>query len=67
MADATRRRPPAELDGTRLVLDVALLVPARRLARFRSALRRASSGLAARGYRLSLTGPWPAYNFVSEA
>jgi hypothetical protein len=67
LADATRRRPPAELDGTRLVLDAALLVPSRRLGRFRTALRRGATGLAARGYRLSLTGPWPAYNFVGEA
>jgi hypothetical protein len=67
LADATRRRPPAELNGTRLVLDAALLVPTQRLARFRAALRRSATGLAARGYRLSLTGPWPAYNFVSEA
>jgi hypothetical protein len=66
LADATRRRPPAEMDGTRLVLDAALLVPAGRLTRFRSALRRATAGLAARGYRLSLTGPWPAYNFVGD-
>jgi hypothetical protein len=66
MADATRRRPPAELDGTRLVLDAALLVPTGRLPRFRALLRRAASGLAARGYRLTLTGPWPAYNFVAE-
>jgi Gas vesicle synthesis protein GvpL/GvpF len=66
LADATRRRPPAELDGTRLVLDAALLVPTGRLSRFRATLKRASTGLAARGYRLSLTGPWPAYNFVAE-
>ena len=65
-ADATRRRSPAELSGTRLVLDAALLVPIGRLARFRAALRRAASGLAAHGYRLSLTGPWPAYNVVTE-
>jgi hypothetical protein len=66
LADATRRRPPAELNGTRLVLDAALLVPAARLPRFRGALRRAEADLAARGYRLSLTGPWPAYNFVGD-
>jgi hypothetical protein len=66
LADATRRRPPAEIDGTRLLLDAALLVPAGRLGRFRSALRRGAAGLAARGYRLSLTGPWPAYSFVGE-
>ena len=66
LADATRRRPPAELDGTRVVLDAALLVPAERAKRFRRAVRRAATRLAARGYRLILTGPWPAYNFVGD-
>ena len=66
LADATRRRPPAELDGTPLMLDAALLVPARRLPQFRRAVRRSASGLAARGYQLSLSGPWPAYNFVGD-
>ena len=66
LADATRRRPAGELEGTRLVLDAALLVPAGRLVSFKRLARRAATGLAARGYRLSLTGPWPAYNFVGD-
>jgi Gas vesicle synthesis protein GvpL/GvpF len=66
LAAATRRRPATELDGSRLVLDVALLVDAGRLRPFKHAVRRAASTLAARGYRLTLTGPWPAYNFVSD-
>jgi len=67
LADARRRRPAAELEGTRLVLDAALLLDARRAARFKGAVRRAAKALAARGYRLTLTGPWPAYHFVSDA
>jgi hypothetical protein len=66
LADATRRRPGRELDGTRLVLDAALLVPSARLVGFKRRARRAATTLAARGYRLSLTGPWPAYNFVGD-
>ena len=67
LADGTRRRPAGELEGTRLVLDAALLVPAGRLVSFKRVARRAATALAARGYRLSLTGPWPAYNFVGDA
>ena len=29
-------------------------------------LREVATGLAARGYRMSLTGPWPAYNFLGD-
>jgi hypothetical protein len=67
LAAGTRRRPAAELDGSRVVLDAALLVEARRARRFRRAVRRAAATLATRGYRLTLTGPWPPYNFVSDS
>ena len=66
LAEATRRRSPAELDGTRVVLDAALLVPAGRRTRFKRAVGQSATALAARGYRLTLTGPWPAYNFVGD-
>ncbi len=66
VADAVRRRPAGELDGTRVVLDAALLVPSGRVTSFKRLVRRATTGLATRGYRLSLTGPWPAYNFVGD-
>lgn len=66
LGEGTRRRPAAELDGSRVVLDAALLVPGRQLPRFKRAVRRSTSGLAARGYRLTLTGPWPPYNFVGD-
>lgn len=66
VADATRRRPAGELEGTRVVLDAALLVPSGRLTSFKRLVRRAASGLATRGYRLSVSGPWPAYNFVGD-
>ncbi|HEX6212374.1 MAG TPA: GvpL/GvpF family gas vesicle protein [Methylomirabilota bacterium] len=66
LADATRRRPAAELEGSAVVLDAALLVSARRLARFKRTVRQRAAELAARGYRLTLTGPWPAYSFVGD-
>jgi hypothetical protein len=41
-------------------------VPARRLASFKRTVRRRAAELAGHGYRLTLTGPWPAYHFVGE-
>ena len=67
LADATRRRPAAELDGTRLLLDAALLVPAPRASEFKRVVRRLARDLGAKGYRLELTGPWPPYSFVVDA
>lgn len=66
LAETTRRRPSAELEGGRLVLDAALLVDTARVARLRRAARRVARALAAHGYRVTMTGPWPAYNFVSD-
>jgi Gas vesicle synthesis protein GvpL/GvpF len=66
LAAASRRRPGGELDGTRLMLDAALLVPTARLKRFKERARRTVAALAARGYRMSVTGPWPPYNFVGD-
>jgi hypothetical protein len=63
-ADDARRRPPDAVEGTRLVLDAAFLVPPRRLAAFKRAARAAAAQLARHGYTLTLSGPWPPYNFV---
>lgn len=49
------------------LLDAAFLVPVRRRARFRALAARAAEAVLERGGRLTLTGPWPAYNFVSTA
>jgi hypothetical protein len=66
-ADEARSRPPARADGaSRLLLDAAFLVRAGRTRRFRAALARATAGLEDRGYDVSLSGPWPPYNFVGE-
>jgi len=68
LASDARRRPlaAAPTDGRRLLLDAAFLVPRRRAGRFRAAVERQARTLAAEGYRVQLTGPWPPYSFVEE-
>jgi Gas vesicle synthesis protein GvpL/GvpF len=67
-ADETQRRSPAPAEpGLRLLLDAAFLVPVKRVAAFRESVRKQAERLAAHGYRVVLTGPWPAYNFVAGA
>jgi len=66
-ADEHRRRAPAEATaGRRLLLDAAFLVREAKTAAFHDTVRRQSERLAASGYRVVLTGPWPAYNFVES-
>jgi hypothetical protein len=67
VADDARRRTPGQ-DGltTRLLLDAAFLVAQRRRARFRTTVTRAATRLGERGYDVTLTGPWPPYNFVGD-
>ncbi|HUG54245.1 MAG TPA: GvpL/GvpF family gas vesicle protein, partial [Vicinamibacteria bacterium] len=65
-SDTRRRDAAAGAPGTRLVLDAAFLVPVAEVGAFKETLRRHGERLSARGYRLVLTGPWPAYNFVDE-
>jgi hypothetical protein len=66
--EATRasRRTATEqgMPGSRLLLDAAFLVPKTRSTAFRAAVRRNTRHLAAAGLVVSLTGPWPAYNFI---
>jgi hypothetical protein len=59
-----RADPPAR--GTvPVLLDAAYLVPRRSERRFRAQVRAKSQPLLARGCRVTVTGPWPAYSFVS--
>lgn len=53
--------------GSRLLLDAAFLVPRQRSATFRRSLRREAKQLDAVGVAVSLTGPWPPYNFIEIA
>lgn len=65
-ASDARRRTAIEqaAPGSRLLLDAAFLVPARRTGAFRAAVRRSARTLKGSGIAVSLTGPWPAYNFI---
>jgi hypothetical protein len=68
LSSDSRRRPPiAEAaPGERLLLDAAYLVPKRGGVPFRRLATRLGRTLAADGYRVVFTGPWPAYNFVAS-
>ena len=65
-ATEARRRTATEqaAPGSRLLLDAAFLVPARKAGAFRAALRRNTKTLGRSGLVVSLTGPWPPYNFI---
>ena len=67
LAVETRRRPPADVEGATLLLDGAFLVDRARAADFTRAARDQAARHAAAGLRVVLTGPWPAYNFLSAA
>jgi hypothetical protein len=62
-----RRATEAAAPDSRLLLDAAFLVPVRRTAAFRRALAGEARGLAATGIVVSLTGPWPPYNFIDAS
>jgi hypothetical protein len=67
-ADDARRRPPPPGDaGKRVLLDAAFLLPRKKARAFQSAVRAEAKKLADRDYQLTLTGPWPAYTFVTDA
>ena len=66
LSDDARRRPPDVVEGAaRLVLDAAFLLPPGRLGRFKKVARTTAARLARHGYELTLSGPWPPYNFVA--
>ena len=66
VASSARRRAETEqaAPGSRLLLDAAFLVPAGRAGAFRAALRREGRRFVASGVQVSLSGPWPPYNFI---
>lgn len=65
-ASDARRRTATEqaAPGSRLLLDAAFLVPTSRAAAFRAMAQRHAKKLAGSGLVVSLTGPWPPYNFI---
>ena len=65
--EARRRAAPDEETGARLLLDANFLVPDGAAAAFEGAVRRRADRLAETAAELTLSGPWPAYNFVAGA
>jgi len=65
--DAHRRAPPPGPVGQRVLLDAAFLIPRGKLRSFQSRAKKAAAAFAKDGYDLTLTGPWPPYNFVAES
>lgn len=65
-ASQALRRTDVEraLPGSRLLLEAAFLVPVRRVRAFRAAVSRHTGALERSGIAVSLTGPWPPYNFI---
>lgn len=64
-AEARRREPPGEA-ASRLLLDAAFLVLREDAGAFEQAVQRWSENLAGQACEVTLTGPWPPYNFVGE-
>jgi anion-transporting ArsA/GET3 family ATPase len=62
-----RRRTDEPLGAAAPILDAAFLVPARRRARFHAAAERLAQDVARTGGRMTVSGPWPAYNIVDTA
>ena len=63
-ADAVERRR-ADATLPHVLYDATLLVARRRRIELQATVRRWSTRLASSGARLSLTGPWPPYSFVT--
>ena len=63
-----KRRGASELPGQGgpLLLDAAFLVPRSRATGFRSLAAREARRLGRLGYRVTLSGPWPPYTFVTD-
>jgi hypothetical protein len=67
IARAARRRDDApEGAAAPPLLDAAFLVPAGRRSRFKAAARKLAVAGTRTGTEITVTGPWPAYNFVQE-
>jgi hypothetical protein len=68
LARAHRRLPIVTAGGrSPLLADVAFLVPRQGRRAFRRAVMRAAAAGKQQGVRVTLSGPWPPYNFVDGA
>lgn len=65
-AAAARRMTSKEqaAAGSRLLVDAAFLVPSSGAAAFRRVVRETARSMTAAGVELTMTGPWPPYNFI---
>lgn len=66
LAKDVRRRSDSPTGATPPLLEASFLVKSRGRAKFRAAARRAARACDQAGAEMTLTGPWPAYNFVAE-
>lgn len=68
IASESVRRPILETNpaGGRVLLDAAYLVSRKASKRFEAAVRALARTFSRDGYHITLTGPWPGYNFVGE-
>jgi hypothetical protein len=65
VAKAAHQRPRREEPGSNPpILEAAFLVSARARARFKAEAKRQARLCASAGADMTLTGPWPAYNFI---
>lgn len=66
---AVSMRLPGGMTGTErtLLLHAAYLVPDARFEGFQAAVTEEAAKLAGSGFELEFTGPWPPYNFTSDA
>lgn len=64
--EASRRERRQEPGSNPPVLEAAFLVTSAARARFKAEARRQAAACASAGAEMSLTGPWPAYNFVAS-
>lgn len=64
--DARQRERRAEPGTNPPILEAAFLVPVASRGAFKAEARRQTAACAAAGADMSLTGPWPPYNFVEN-
>ena len=61
-----RRRDDAPEGATPPLLDAAFLIPTTERASFKTAVRQLAREARVKGAELTVTGPWPAYNFIQS-
>jgi hypothetical protein len=65
-ARAERRLPVVSAGASRVLIDGALLVPREKRREFKDAVARTAREAKKGGVGLTLSGPWPAYNFADD-